>query len=125
MILESRRKTPKTEKKVLSVRKPRRTVNGVKQTYPKGRVIRVSGFIFSLLQNKLRNRESWDQFFRRFLNIPQRDGSQEKLFECWVLSSTGETFKSKALARGKAIQNGVFKGNKGKFEEPVRVREIV
>lgn len=123
MILENKRKKPRRQTKELTPRV--RAELSSRTKYPKGRIIRVSSLVFDLLRRKLRRDESWDEFFRRRENIPQRDGRHEKLLEVWILPSTGEVFFTKALARGKSVKNGVLKGNENGFEAPRKLREII
>lgn len=122
MILERKTRKPK---KIVKTLTGRNRAEPTRTKYPKGRIIRVSAKIYDMLRKKLRRGESWDQLVRRLHNVPQRDGSREDLYECWLLKSTGVTFTTKALARGAAVKAGVLKGHLGKFEEPIKVREVI
>ena len=121
MILENKRARPKKTRKKLSSRgDPERTA------YPKGVPLRVSALVYDVLRRKRKKEESWDSFFRRLLNLPDREGLlEEPLWECWVLPGTGETFPTKALARAQSVRNGVAQGKAGRFEEPKKMRECL
>jgi hypothetical protein len=122
MILERQRRKPRKSKKSL----PSRQVKKSRTAYPKGVPLRVSSLVYDILWRKRRKDESWDSFFRRLLNLPDRKGNlEDPLFECWILPQTGETFPTKALARGQSVRNGVLKGKAGKFEEPRKLRECL
>lgn len=123
MILENKRpRTKKTRRRLSSRAAPEMPTTA----YPKGVPLRVSALVHDVLRRKRKKGESWDSFFRRLLNLPDRSGSLESpLYECWILPGTGETFPTKALARGQSVRNGVLKGKAGKFEEPRKLREVL
>ncbi len=123
MILENKRARPKQKRRKLSSRAAPEMPT---TAYPKGVPLRVSALVHDVLRRKRKKGESWDSFFRRLLNLPDRTGQRdEPLYECWVLPGTGETFLSKALARGQSVRNGVLRGKAGRFEEPKKLREIL
>lgn len=121
---KKRRKKPK----VRDLPPTRRRVNGERVFYPKGKAIRISSEVYTVLARKVPGVGSWDKLFRRMLNMKQRVGSGEadrKLHEAWLLPSTGQTARTEALARGLSLKNGVLRGKEGKFEVPVLVREVI
>lgn len=88
-----------------------------------GQVLRVSTPVYEALTGKKRHgKDSLDCVLRRMMNMPSRKGENPGLFECWILPSTGETFPTKAKARGKALLNAV---KTKKSETPIKVREVV
>lgn len=104
---------------------PARRKTKTRTLYPKGRLVRLSAEVYNSLATKMREKESWDEFFRRCFNRAQRNGEQEVLFETWILPSTGQLAPTKALARGLSLKNGVLKGHAGKFEAPLLVRQVI
>ena len=123
MILENKRARPRKTKKRLS---SRRAPELPRTVYPKGIPLRVSALVHDVLRKKRKKDESWDSFFRRLMNLPDRAGNIESpLYECWILPGTGETFPTKALASAQSIRNGVAQGKAGKFEVPRKMRECL
>lgn len=114
----------KRRKKAPAPKRLASRLSGKAKEYPQGKVVRLSASVLAILNVKRKKGESWDTLVRRLLNIPLKRGLEPHLYEVWLLRSTGETFPTKALARGQSVRNGVMKGHQGKFEEPILVREV-
>lgn len=90
----------------------------------KGRPVRLSNEVISVLTRKKRREESCDSILRRILGLPARNGSTQHLESFWVLPSTLTVKSTLAEARGEAILQAVRRGHK-KAEKPIRVIEYV
>ena len=90
----------------------------------KGRPVRLSNEVLSVLDRKLRKAESYDSLLRRIIGLPSRNDEPQHLEVFWVLPSTLLARKSLAEARGEAVLAAVRKGKK-KTEKPIKVVEYV
>lgn len=91
----------------------------------KGRVIRVSDEVYKFLNARRLNRtsQSWDQYLRKFLALPDRAGNEQPILEGWIEKRTGKFYLSEAEAAGAAVVE-MAKARTKKYLAPIYVREI-
>lgn len=90
----------------------------------RGQLWRVSDDVYDHYVKMKKRGESWDNFFRRLANLPDRTGWSPGLVEGYILKSTSKFYHRAAIARGDAIKEQVRKGL-DRPDTPIKMREVL
>lgn len=91
----------------------------------KGRVIRVSIEVYSMLEKKKKDFKSWDSLMRCAFGLPgRRKDKARKLEEFFAVFGSMKIFEKLSEARGEAIKLAVRYGEEFP-EQPTKLREIL
>ena len=102
-----------------------------KKKFPKGHAIRISDFLFKIL-DKSRNRKSWDTFFRIQFGLPDKNGVAQPLIEGILETLSGKFILKMPEAKWEkliedAYEVAFFAAAKRKVKrvpKPIRLREL-